>query len=144
MREYVLSIATMAVICSLSDIIIPKSWQRYVGLLTGALLLLTLIAPLAKFRGLEIRLPDTPDFPITDFNTKNSIKERLEERISVDIQERISTEFKIKTNPRVTVNTDEDGAIAGVAEISLDIKSSPAVSARLCEIYAPEKITWRS
>lgn len=144
MREYILSVATAAVISALSEVLIPKSWQKYAGLLTGALLLLTLIKPLMTFRGINLPEFTVPEIAYTEYDTSSEIKKALELNIEGDIKERLKTEFKTVVNADVRVSTDEDDNITGVLEIALDIKESPKIGARLYEIYAPEKIRWRS
>lgn len=144
MREYILSVATAAVISALSEVLIPKSWQKYTGLLTGALLLLTLIKPLMSFRGIDLPEFTVPEIAYTEYDTSSEIKKALELNIEGDIKERLKTEFKTVVNADVRVSTDEDDNITGVLEIALDIKESPKIGARLYEIYAPGKIRWRS
>lgn len=143
MREYILSVASAAVISALSEVLIPKSWQKYASLLTGALLLLTLIKPLMNIRGIDLPNFSVPEITYTEYDASQSIREALEDNIEGDIKERIKTEFKTVVNANVSISTDEEGRITGVLEIALDIKESPAISARLSEIYAPKKITWR-
>ena len=144
MREYILSVATAAVISALSEVLIPKSWQKYAGLLTGALLLLTLIKPLMTFRGIDLPEFTVPEIEYTEYDTSSEIKKSLELNIEWDIKERLKTEFKTVVNADVRVSTDEDDNITGVLEIALDIKESPKIGARLYEIYSPGKIRWRS
>lgn len=144
MREYILSVASAAVISALSEVLIPKSWQKYASLLTGALLLLTLIKPLLQIRGIELPVLDIPSISYTEYDTSDMVKTTLEDNIAADIKERIKTEFDTDINADVAVSTDENGAITGVLEIALDIKETPNIAARLSEIYAPQKITWRS
>ncbi len=144
MREYILSVATAAIISALSEVLIPKNWQKYAGLLTGALLLLTLIKPLMTFRGIDLPEFTVPNISYTEYDTSSEVKKSLEANIEGDIKERLKAEFKTVANADVRVSTDEDDNITGVLEIALDIKESPKISARLMEIYAPEKIRWRS
>lgn len=144
MREYILSVATAAVISALSEVLIPKSWQKYAGLLTGALLLLTLIKPLMNIRGIDLPEFSVPEIAYSEYDTSEMIKKELEANIERDIKERIKAEFKTLVNANVSIRTDEEGAIAGVHEIALDTKKSPLIGARLQEIYAPDKITWRT
>ncbi len=143
MREYILSVATAAVISALSEVLIPKSWQKYAGLLTGALLLLTLIKPLINIRGINPPEFSVPEITYTEYDTSQMMKKTLETNIEGDIKNRIKAEFKTVVNADVSISMDEEGLIAGVREIALDIKKSPLIGARLEEIYAPEKITWR-
>ena len=144
MREYILSVATAAVISSLSEVLIPKSWQKYAGLLTGALLLLTLIKPLMTFRGIDLPEFTVPEITYTEYDTFSEVENTLEANIERDIKERLKAEFKTVANADVQVSVDDDNNITGVLEITLDIKESPKIASRLYEIYAPEKIRWRS
>lgn len=143
MREYILSVASAAVLSALSEVLMPKSWQKYAGLLTGALLLITLIKPLMTLRGIELPAFTVPKIEYTEYDTSLAVKNTLEENIEGDIKERMKAEFKVVVNADVSINTDEDGLIKGVREISLDMKQSQAIGARLNEIYAPQKIVWR-
>lgn len=144
MREYIISVATAAIISALSEVLIPKNWQKYAGLLTGALLLLTLIKPLMTFRGIDLPEFTVPEITYAEYDTSSEVKDALETNIEGDIKERLKAEFKTVANADVQVSTDEDDNITGVLEIALDITESPKISARLYEIYAPEKIRWRS
>lgn len=144
MREYILSVGAAAIIAALSEILIPKSWQKYAGLLTGALLLLTLIKPLMNLRGISIPEFTVPQIQYEEYDESDTVKITLENNIERDIKERMKAEFKTVVNADVSISTNEEGLINGVCEIALDIKESPAIEARLDEIYAPQKITWRA
>ena len=144
MREYILSVATAAIISALSEVLIPKNWQKYAGLLTGALLLLTLIKPLMSFRGIALPEFTVPQIEYTEYDTSSKVRNTLEENIEGDIKDRLKTEFKTVANADVRVSLDDDDKITGVLEIALDIRESQKISERLYEIYAPEKIRWRS
>ncbi len=144
MREYILSVASAAIISALSEVIIPKSWQKYASLLTGALLLMTLIKPLLQIRGIELPVVDFPSISYTEYDTSEMIKATLEQNIETDIKERLKAEFNTDVTAAVSVSTNESGDITGVLEINLDIPKNQNINARLTEIYAPQKISWRS
>lgn len=139
MQKYILTVSCAAVICGLCDILLPKSYRKYIGILTGAILLSTLLSPFGISKSLELPELDVGGIQIRDYDVNALIEEQLCERLCSDIEARLWEEFSIKARARVKTDC-ENGEIRGVSEISLSCAESSAVRERLCEVYAPKSV----
>ncbi len=140
MKEYIITVATAAVIASLADIMAPKEWSKYIRIIVGFLIMSILIAPTAKFRGAEI-LSETPTYKISDEPLKDSISEKLRENIEKDIEERVLSEFGIDIKARVNIDIDSEHNIRGVKAIQISTWKNPkGMEDRLRDIYGCDKI----
>lgn len=142
MREYITSVAAVAVIAAACDVLVPKSWQKYVSILTGAVILITLTSPLLKLNGISVPTLSFPESGYKEFSPEDEIAEELCKRVEADISDRLENEYGIKTTARVTLGIS-DGKICGVEEIILYTKENSSVSARLYEVYGCSNIIWR-
>ncbi len=141
MERYITSVAIAAVMAGFADNFVPKSWQRYVSLLTGAILLITLITPFLNLRNIEpLKLGISEDDYIS-YNIENEVVADLSKRIEEDIRERLFSEFGIKTEAKVKLKIEND-TIMGVEKISLNCKKRNDVTALLTELYGCDDIRY--
>lgn len=141
MREYITAVAAVAVMAAAADVLIPKSWQKYISILTGAIILITLTSPLLKLRGISPPTLSLPEGEYTEFSPADEVQSELCERVENDISARIESEFGIKTSASVKFGISE-GKIIGVKEILLRTKENSAITARLQEVYGCNNIIW--
>lgn len=144
MREYIFSIAAMAILSAVCDILLPKGWRAYVRTVTGLLLIMTIIRPIADIGG--ITFPESFAIPeeITaygDTAARDLVKAEAESRISQDIKERLAEELSVGTEVSVRLDTDFEGKITGVRSVIISGKGlTEEVRKRINEIYAPGEV----
>lgn len=148
MTAYISSIIAAAVLSGTASLLSPESWRKYVGMITGVVILCTIISPLSKTDVADIF--DSLDSRISAQETEageelrlDMIKKELSERVNRDIKERMKKEFNADINAEAEISADADGNITGVSEIVIDRRLSETAVNRLCEVYGIEKASIR-
>lgn len=139
MKTYILTIIGAAVLSSFASVLSPDKWRKYVGVITGLVIISCIIAPVAKisktdlFSGFEA-IENSEEY--SKNLQKEIIEEELAKRVGEDISSRLKNEFGINVTAKVTININDNNEITGIEQIRLkgDKLSAPAV-ARLCEVY---------
>ncbi len=134
MREYIASVAAAAIMAAAADNFVPAKWQKYVSLLTGAVLLLTLISPLLKIRAIEIPSLALSENSVVEYDLSKEVEDELKARVEKDISTRLFEEFGVKTGARAELEVSE-GKIGGVRKITLNCKENAEITKRLKEVY---------
>ncbi len=142
MKGYITAVAAVAIMAALADVLIPKGWQKYISILTGAIVLITLTSPLIRFRGISPPTFSVPDISYRKYSVEDEVEYELKKRIEEDISARLEDEFNIKAISEVKLSVS-DGKITGVKEITVFAKENATAAARLSEIYGLNKIIWR-
>ncbi len=142
MRGYICQVAAVAIIVALTDVLIPKNWQKYISILTSAILLITLTSPLLNLRG--IAMPDfsLPESEYREYSLESEVASMLKQQVEKDIKTRVENEFNISIDAEVSLNTIDD-KIAGVEKIILYANENTQITARLKEVYGCNNIIWR-
>ena len=142
MRGYRCKVAAVAIMAALTDVLIPKNWQKYISILTGAILLITLTSPLLKLRGITLPSFSLPEGEYREYPIEDEIALSLEQGVEEDIKKRLKNEFNVAADCDASLYiTDEK--IAGVQEIIIYSKENSAITARLIEVYGCNNIIWR-
>ncbi|MEE0944759.1 MAG: hypothetical protein UIM24_04845 [Clostridia bacterium] len=142
MRAYICSVAAVAIMAALSDILIPKNWQKYISILTGAILLITLSSPLLKLRGITLPSFSLPESEYYEYSVNSEIALSLEQSVEDDIRNRLEKEFGVVADSDVSLNIIDE-KIAGVQEIIIYSREDAAITSRLKEVYGCNNIIWR-
>ncbi len=142
MKAYITAVAAAAIMAAFSDNLVPVKWQKYAGLLTGAVLLLTLISPLIKLRNIDIPHIGELDSSVVEYDIAYEVEEELKKRIEADIESRIEEEFDVNIIAEVKLNIKED-KIQGVERITLSNSKDARIEQRLNEVYGCSNIQWR-
>lgn len=147
MKTYILTIIGAAVLASFASMLSPDTWRKYVGVITGLVIISCIVAPVAKFSKTDLfsgfeAIEDTEDY------NKNLqleiVKDEMEKRIEEDISQRLKNEFGMEVSPKVEIGVNENGEIEGVKEIRIKGAMLPdAVIRRLCEIYGVSEVKRR-
>ncbi len=142
MRGYICQVAAVAIIVALTDVLIPKNWQKYISILTSAMLLITLTSPLLNLRG--IAMPDfsLPEGEYREYSLESEVATTLKQEVEKDIKKRLAREFNAASDAEVTLNI-KDEKIAGVEKIILYADENAQITARLREVYGCNNIIWR-
>lgn len=142
MKQYICTVAAVAIIAALSDILIPKTWQKYTAILTGSILLITLISPLLRLRGITPPQISFPEIEIREYSVTDEIEAKLKLQVEEDINKRIKNEFNVSVDADINIIVS-DGKIMGISEIYLYSKEVPGIAERLREVYGCQNIIWR-
>ncbi len=140
MKEYIITIATAAVIAALADILAPQQWSKYIRITIGFLIMSVVIAPIANFRHAEILSPKG-SYEVGEEQLLGRVAEQLCENVEKDIEERIQTEFGLDAKATVWIDTDGENKIKGVRAIEIRTWKNPdGMTERLKEIYGCDKV----
>ena len=140
MTNYVTSIVAAAIFAGMASVLSPEKWRKYVGMITGIVIICIVISPIMKTNTVKI---------FDDFNSKISsaeiedgekiriemISTKLEEGINRDIEQRMKTEFDINVKATAEVGFNDEGKVTGVNAIKIKGKLKPEAAKRLCEVY---------
>ena len=140
MKEYIITVAVAAICAALADILAPKEWGKYIRVVIGFLILAVIIAPVAKFKDVQIISP-TGTYNISDEPLKDKISEELRKNIEKDIEQRIMDEFGIEAKAMVQIETDKNHNVKAVQAIRIKTWKNPdGMIERLKSIYGCDKI----
>ena len=122
----------------------PEKWSKYIKIITGLVVICTIISPVAKISPEDIfsSFPSEPELVQDGEELRQTlIEEELEKRINEDIEQRLEQEFNIKCRAQCKISADAEGKIEGVEKITIyDAELPPKAAARLCEVYGIDKI----
>ncbi len=144
MKEYILTVAAAAVLSAIAAISVPKNWVGYIRLITGAVILCSIISPVMNIIGGTIKFEPENGYTYENYDeyTYNElIKEDLEKRIEEDIKARVRKEYGIDIAAEVEIEINENNEIEGVKKITVtDGHITEAVKNRLYEIYGAGEV----
>lgn len=140
MTRYITSIIGAAALAGTASVLSPEKWKKYVGIITGIVIICTVLSPFMKTNITGV---------FDDFNTRftaselekgeqirlDMIKSQLAEGINTDIENRMREEFHLKVKAKTDIGINDEGKITGVNEIEIDGRLSNAAKNRLCEVY---------
>jgi len=145
MTSYISSIIGAAILSGIASLLSPASWRKYVGIVSGIVILCTLIAPLSDIRVTELFSADIPPAEVRTEDGEElrlrMVRDELKRRIEADIEERLLKEFGERVKASADIGVSADGKITGVNAIVTDRKISAAASRRLCEVYGVEGVS---
>lgn len=139
MKAYIMTIVGAALLAIFSDLILPASWRKYIRMVTGLIIISTIIAPVAKIREVDFfdgfQLEET-ELEEAQQDTGHRIAVELELQIAKDAAQRILDEFGVAAQVRATVQTDEEYRIEYVKTLDITAKNLPVgVEKRMKEVY---------
>jgi len=139
MKEYIIKVASAAILAAFSDIIAPRTWQKYINILTNSILLLVLISPVLSLKGISLPSFEGDKIEIMEYNAENEILDTLKLRIEEDIEDRLKDEFNYSFKATVTLDKSDLENVR-VKEIKLFPKPSKEIKDRLFYIYECESV----
>ena len=143
MKEYIIAVCAAAVIAAFCDILIPRTWQKYIGILTGAILMSVLISPVLNFRGIDISQLSFDDAQYTEFDINSEISDKFCQNAAVDIENRVMDEFSADISAKVYADFDGN-EFNGIRRIELSCAYNPAIESRLMEVYGCGEIIFET
>ena len=142
MREYIMSVIGAGVLCSVSEIISPDKWKKYIKLLTGVIITIIMISPVKQidFDMVYDFCSITPEYAVDNSLLCDTVKGEFENRISKDIKERIFQKYGVKSEVVTTSETDDKGNVTGIALIKIKtFAKCPGVMDMITQIYGVNK-----
>ncbi len=138
MKSYIITIIGATLLSSVGVMLTPESMRKYVSIITGFIIISTIIAPLSAltniniFSGLDDISANTKDYEEV---YSASVFDAISERIKKDIKERLKDEFGYTGDVSLKLLT-EDGNIKSISQITLHSSASEdKIIPRLMEVY---------
>ena len=136
MGEYIMTLIGAGVLCSMSEIIAPEKWAKYIRLFTGVIIAILIISPIKE---IDISIFEDIAYTADEINDdllKSTVKTELEKRIAEDIEQRIMDTFKCKSYAETSVTLNSEGQIEGVESIYVKANVDEIqLKKLLCNIY---------
>jgi len=140
MREYVITMSVVAIICSVLEIAAPKEWEKYIKLGIGLIILSVILTPFTKMRQDRVSV-NISDNNVNTQSFYDEISGKLKHNIEQDIELRLLEEFDIIAKAEVDIEIDEEHNIKGVNAIRIRAREkSDGITERLEEIYGCSRI----
>ena len=96
MKAYLIRIVAAALSAAFSDVLVPKQWKKYTGMITGLFLLLVLIQPITDFQKTDF----FSDYALEDREVSagneiyaDLLRREFSEKIANDVRDRVRMEF---------------------------------------------------
>lgn len=148
MKEYIISIASAAVISAVVSIITPEKWAKYVSIVTGLVIVLCIAQPIFSIFKSDVYNDIEFKSSVTDLDGKavlvQEIKKELKDRVENDTENRLKTEFGFECNVEADISANEKGEITGVNCITVYGRRKPdtEVVSRLKEVYGVNEVKY--
>lgn len=139
MREYILSVIGAAVLSSFASMLSPSGWRKYIGVITGLVVISCIISPLSRLSRADL----FKGFGYIENNEEYSldmqeeiIRGEFSERIGEDISKRLFDEYGIKVSAAAGIKINEKYEIEGIEKIVIKGgRLNAAQKKRICEVY---------
>ena len=139
MKAYIITVIGAALLSALAEIISPEKWRGYVKIITGLVVISSIIAPAAGlvhsgvFEGLDESIASVGE---TRDTQNEIIAAQLKKNIDADIEKRMKDEYGLNIDAECELGFDGDGKMTGVKEIRVYGGSlTDGAKRRLCEVY---------
>lgn len=146
MKNYILKIAGGTVLAVFADIFSPPGYKKYMGAVTGIILIAIVMSPVEELKNIELGLTYAESEASSAVNSGEQIygellKKEFSERIATDVRERIREEFSKDVSAEVTVETNDDGGISKIVRIVI-IGTEPdeKISERIAYVYDVDEV----
>lgn len=147
MKGYILSIAAAAVISAVMTMITPEKWSKYVGIITGLLVVVCIGQPLLKLVHSDMFEEIAYDTEThEDYGNEqlvNEIKGELCKRVEEDAKARLMKEFHADCEVKAEVSVNHNGQIEGINSLTIYGGNIDAAAiGRLREVYGAEEVRY--
>mgnify|MGYP004589445475 FL=1 len=148
MRAYILTVIGAAVLSSFASILTPDKWRKYVGVITGLVIISCIIAPISRLTKADLfsgfgAIEESEQY--SENLRKRIVREELEKRVGEDLSARLLNEFNADVRSEVKISINENNEITGISSVRIKgIKPDERITARICEIYglSEDKISY--
>ncbi len=149
MADYISSIICAGILSGAASLLSPEKWRKYVGVITGLIVICAVIAPLSDVRVEDIfsSISESNTESVTEEGEElrmDMVEEELQKRVEEDVEKRLNDEFGISAEAHVEIGVDDEGKITGVKKIEVSgERLTEAAKKRLCEVYGIEEAAVR-
>ncbi len=148
MRAYILTVIGAAVLSSFASILTPDKWRKYVGVITGLVIISCIIAPISRLTKEDLfsgfgAIEESEQY--SENLRKRIVREELEKRVGEDLSARLLNEFNADVRSEVKISINENNEITSISSVRIKgIKPEERITARICEIYglSEDKISY--
>ena len=148
MRAYILTVIGAAVLSSFASILTPDKWRKYVGVITGLVIISCIIAPISRLTKEDLfsgfgAIEESEQY--SENLRKRIVREVLEKRVGEDLSARLLNEFNADVRSEVKISINENNEITAISSVRIKgIKPEGRITARICEIYglSEDKISY--
>ncbi len=147
MKTYILSIAVTTVLSAVVNMITPDKWSKYVGVVTGLVVMLCIAQPIIGIMNRDT-LADfsyTTDTRITDGEKLlcANIRTELEGHINRDIKDRLKRDFNRDCSADTEVAMTDKGEVTGVRRITVyGDRIDAVIIGKLRDVYGAEEVSY--
>lgn len=144
MKQYILQIVGAALIAVFADLFSPDGWKKYIGIISGMILMTVIITPLADFKNIDVLsgYRQSEDI-LTDGNEiyGNLLKQEFTKKVEEDIKSRILQEFSTDADVAVELLVNTEGNIEKILSIDISGKRlDKKISGRISYIYGVDEV----
>lgn len=144
MHQYMTTIITSAIIAALTQVLSPSRWKKYIGIVTGIMIISAIAAPIFDIKKIDFFSNYSYEDSIDTNVQKKQVCSELEKRVSEDAAERLKKELGEKCDVTVSLSVNDNYEICGVKEMTVWIKRNREKAKNILqEVYSPEKIYFR-
>lgn len=144
MREYILKIVGTAIMAVFVDFISPEGWKKYLGIISGIIILSVIASPIAEFKNIDITAEyrDVQDVEAEGTEIySDMLRSEFSKRVATDVKERVREEFSKDVSVETEVEVNEKGNIEKISKIvitgsGLDKK----IADRISYVYDVEEV----
>lgn len=144
MKAYLIRIVAAALSAAFSDLLVPKQWRKYTGMITGLFLLLILIGPVTDFQKLDFFSAYSMEEQDQAAGGKiygELLRREFSERIAEDVRERIRTEFSKDVSVEAELLLDDQGNLEKILSITIHGSRLPEkIRERISYVYDVEEV----
>lgn len=144
MKSYIIQIVGAAILAVFADILSPAGWKKYMGIITGMILLTVIVTPAAKWRGVDILSGyQETDAVLSQGNEiyGDMMKNEFSKSIALDVRERIRQEFSADAVVEAEVEVNERGNIEKILKITITGEGlSRKIADRISFIYDVDEV----
>lgn len=144
MKTYILRIAGAALLAVFADMFSPSGWKKYMGIVTGIILMIVIVTPIANLKAGNVLGNCSESEEYTNDGTKlytDMLKREFSKSVALDVRERILNEFSTDTVVEAEIETDDDGNIEKILKITVsgrDLKKE--IADRISYIYEVDEV----
>lgn len=122
MKTYIIQIVGAALLAVFADILSPKGWKKYMGIVTGMILLTVIVTPVANLRGVDVLSGYRETDEVISRGNEiygDMIKNEFSKSVAMDVRERIRREFSQDVSVEVEVEINDKGNIEKILKITI-------------------------
>ena len=144
MKTYILRIAGAALLAVFADMFSPSGWKKYMGIVTGIILMIVIVTPIANLQAGNVLGNCSESEEYTNDGAKlyaDMLKREFSKSVALDVRERILNEFSKDTVVEAEIETDDDGNIEKILKITVsgrDLKKE--IADRISYIYEVDEV----